>query len=386
MKNSVSNRLNSVEESKSVKLAAVIADLRAQGKKVISFNVGEPDFDTPKVVLEATKKALDEGMTKYALVPGQVFLRTAIADKLNRDQSLDLNAGNILISNGSKQILYSLFQALINEGEECIIPAPYWVSFPEGVKLAGAVPVFPNSNGEEISLDHIKKAITSKTRAIIINSPNNPSGKVFTKDFFSKVHELCRENNLYLISDEAYESLIFNDSGHCFPATAGDKNLDHTIIVQSFSKSFCMTGFRVGYAAANKEVIAALSKLQSHVCGNIPVFIQKGAEVALQHEEEIKKNMVTTFKKRANLAYELCKEIFPLTTPSEGAFYLFPKIQDELVAKYGNDENLALHILEKAQVAILPGSYFGCPNHLRICFSASEEEITAGFKAIKECL
>ncbi len=382
----VSDRINAVVESKSVQLAGVIAELRAKGESIISFNVGEPDFETPEVVIKATQEALSQGLTRYALVPGEPFLRQGIADKLKRDQGINAKMENICVSNGSKQVLYSIFQVICNPGDEVIVPIPYWVSFPESIRLAGANPVFVESESGELNMEGIEKAINSKTRAIIINSPNNPSGRVFSKEQKEKLVKICREKNLYLVSDEAYETLIYGDEPFSGPAGVADQNLERTLIVQSFSKSYCMTGFRLGYVAGPTTFIKALNKLQSHLCGNTPVFVQKGAAAALENEKEIVTHMRQTFRKRSELAYELSKEIFPHTPKPEGAFYLFPKIQEELITKYGSDENLALHILKEAKVAILPGSFFGQPGFLRICFSTNEENIEKGFKAIKECL
>lgn len=383
---SLSDRINQVEESKSVKLASVIARLRSEGENIIGFNVGEPDFATPSFVIDATKKALDEGYTRYALVPGENFLRDGIAQKLKDDQGVNAKRENICVSNGSKQVLYSLFQLICNPGDEVLVPCPYWVSFPEAIKLAGATPKFISSGTADLDLEGLKKAITPKTKAIVLNSPNNPSGLVYPADVKKEVVKLCKENNLYLVSDEAYETLIFEGDKFTGPAGLADPDLENTLIVQSFSKSYCMTGFRLGYVAGPEHLIQGMVKLQSHLCGNIPVFIQKGAMAALENQESITKNMKEIFLKRSDLAYKLCKEIFPETKKPDGAFYLFPKIQEDLLKKYGSDEKLALHILEVGKVALLPGSYFGNPGYLRICFSTNEEDIEKGLKAIKDCL
>lgn len=382
----ISDRIQSVEESKSVKMAAVIAELRAQGQDIISFNVGEPDFPTPKYVIEATKQALDEGHTRYALVPGELFIREAIVKKLKRDQDLEIGASNICLSNGSKQVLYSIFQLICNPGDEVIIPRPYWVSFPEAVKLAGGEPVFVDSNHGHLSCENIEKAITEKTKAIVINSPNNPSGLLPKEEPLKKLVQLAKAKGIYIISDEAYETLTYGGRKFIGPAGLADPKLERTLIVQSFSKSYCMTGFRLGYIVANDEIIKGMAKLQSHLCGNVPVFIQKGAEAALKHEHEIVDHMREVFNKRMELAYEYCIEIFPDTEKPEGAFYLFPKISQDLLDKYGSDEKLTLHILKEAKVALLPGSFFGEPGYLRICFVTSDENIVKGFRAIKGCL
>ncbi len=382
----IAERILSVEESKSVKMAAVISDLRAQGEEIISFNVGEPDFPTPEVVIEATKKALDAGHTRYALVPGELFLRDAIVKKLKRDQGLNIEASNICLSNGSKQVLYSIFQLICNPGDEVIIPRPYWVSFPEAVKLADAKPIFVDSDEGHLSCENIIKAITSKTKAIVINSPNNPSGLLPREAPLKELVAIARAKGIMIISDEAYETLTYTGENFKGPAGLADPSLDNTLIVQSFSKSYCMTGFRLGYIVANHEIIKGMNKLQSHVCGNVPVFIQKGAQAALEHEEEIVTHMREVFGRRMQMSFDLCKDIFPDTQKPQGAFYLFPKLSQELLDKYGSDENLAMHILKVAKVAILPGSFFGEPGYLRICFATSDENIRKGFAAIKDCL
>ena len=382
----IAERILSVEESKSVKMAAVISELRAQGEEIISFNVGEPDFPTPKVVIEATKKALDTGHTRYALVPGELFLRDAIVKKLKKDQGLNITASNICLSNGSKQVLYSIFQLICNPGDEVIIPRPYWVSFPEAVKLADAKPIFVDSDEGHLSCENIIKAITPKTKAIVINSPNNPSGLLPKEAPLKELVAVARAKGIMIISDEAYETLTYTGERFQGPAGLADPSLDNTLIVQSFSKSYCMTGFRLGYIVANNEIIKGMNKLQSHVCGNVPVFIQKGAQAALEHEDEIVSHMREVFGLRMEMSFDLCKDIFPDTQKPQGAFYLFPKLSKELLDKYGNDENLAMHILKVAKVAILPGSFFGEPGYLRICFATSEENIKKGFAAIKECL
>jgi aspartate aminotransferase len=260
------------------------------------------------------------------------------------------------------------------------------VSFPEAIKLAGATPVFVPSEDGTLDFDEVVKRKTSKTKAVILNSPNNPSGLIYPKKLKKQLVDFCKQEGLYLISDEAYETLTFGEEDFLGPAGVADQNLENTLIVQSFSKSYCMTGFRLGYVAGPQELIAGMNKLQSHVCGNTPVFIQKGALAALENQEEIAGNMKKVFTRRSKLAFDLCKEIFPQTPVPQGAFYLFPKVQQELLDKFGSDENLALHILNAGKVAILPGAFFGMPGFLRICFSTSDEEIIAGFKAIKECL
>lgn len=382
----IADRIHAVEESKSVKMAAVIQELRAKGEDIISFNVGEPDFPTPEPVIKATKSALDQGHTRYALVPGEIFLREAIVKKLKRDQNLEIGIENICLSNGSKQVLYSIFQIICNPGDEVIVPKPFWVSFPEAIKLASGKPVFTESNNGHLDCKRIKEAITERTRAIVINSPNNPSGLLPKEDELKELMEVAKKKGIYIISDEAYETLTYLDKPFIGPAGLSDPKLENTLIVQSFSKSYCMTGFRLGYVVASKEFTKAMAKLQSHVCGNVPVFIQKGALAALENESDIVNHMKNVFSRRMNLAYERCKRIFPDTEKPEGAFYLFPKIDQKILKQFGGDEELAMYILKEAKVALLPGSFFGEEGYLRICFATSDELIEKGFNAIEAAL
>lgn len=382
----LSHRVINAQGSQSVAMAQKIIELREAGENIISFNVGEPDFLADERIINATKSALELGKTRYSLVPGEMNLRELIAKKLNQDYNLNKEAKNIALSNGSKQVLYTLFQMICNPGDEVLIPSPYWVSFPESVKLAGAKPIFVNSSEDNrISIENIKKKINAKTKAIIVNTPSNPTGLIEKDETLKEIVKLAKEHNFYIISDEAYEGLVFDGLKNKSCAHF-DKELSHTLVVQTFSKSFCMTGFRLGYVAASTNFIKAFSKLQSHVCGNPPVFTQDGALEALKIEDELVKNMKSIFERRRDLAFNICKEIFPSVQKPEGAFYLFPKIPQEMLDQHGTDIDIAMLILEKAKVAVLPGSYFGTPGFLRICFAAKEEDIIKGMNQIKDVL
>lgn len=380
----IADRIQSVEASKSVVMAQKIIEMRAEGIEVVSFNVGEPDLPTPDFVIEATKEALDQRKTTYASVPGENYLRQAIAKRVLPSAS-QLSYQNVAVSNGSKQVLYSTFQILCNPNDEVIVPIPYWVSFPEAIRLAGARPVFtPPTSDNLIDVSAVKKAISDKTKAIIVNTPNNPTGRVEPKETMQELLQICRDHSITLISDEAYESVILTGA-HTSPIEF-DNNCEHSLIVQTFSKSFSMTGFRIGYVVGPETFVRNFIKLQSHICGNIPLFSQEGARAALTHEQAHKDYCIREYKKRCELAFKLCKDIFPDTNKPEGAFYLYPKVPQNLLTKHGNDVNLALHILEQARVALLPSSYFGQEGYLRICFATSIENIEKGFKAIKDLL
>lgn len=382
----LADRIHSIEESKSVGLASIVANLRAEGREIISLNIGEPDFPTPDSIIKATKKALDENKTRYSLVQGIRELREGIAKKVTRDNGYEVTYENIILGNGSKHILYNIFQTMINPGDEVIIPSPYWVTFPESVKLAGGVPVFVPTRDLQLDIEEIEKAITKKTRAIIINTPNNPTGAVYPKEALQQVVELAAKYDFYIIADEAYEMLTFGDTPHVALASLGEEAFNRTLTVQSFSKSYCMTGFRVGYLVAPADVVEGMNKLQSHLSGNNCTFAQYGALEALEIHQKDLQSMIDDLEKRRDLAYELCKDIFPNTIKPQGAFYLYPSVKEFLGDRFKTDEDLAKFILTDAGVAILPGSFFGTDGYLRFSFAGSGDNIRKAFANIKAVL
>lgn len=381
----ISKRVDSITPSGSVMLAQKVIELRNQGLDIISLSVGEPDFNTPLQILEATKKALDEGQTRYSLVHGIPQLREAIVQKLKDENQVQTTPEQIVLSHGSKQTLYNIFQTILNPGDEVIIPVPYWVTFPETVKLAGGKPVYVDCPHLQLDPELIQKAITPRTKAVIINSPNNPSGAVFSPDSVQKLSEIVVENNLILVSDEAYESFTYDDHTHLSPASLSDEIFQRTLTVQSFSKTYCMTGFRLGYAAGPDWLIKPIIKLQSHLTGNNAPFAQFAALEALKMDQTFFKNMRETFNLRRNLAHKEYQNIFNADSP-QGAFYLFGKMTDDSIERFQDDEKLAHYLLEKAGVALLPGKFFGKPQYLRLSFAASESDIKESARRILEVL
>lgn len=381
----LSERTLNIAESSTTKLMGEVQQRKAAGEKIISFNAGEPDFDPPEVILKATEEALLNGKTKYGAVPGELALRKAIAHKLTTQNKVEVSAENILIGNGSKQILYMIFQGICNPGDEVIVLKPYWVTFPEGIKLAGGVPVFVDTVEHQPDLEAIEAAITPRTKAILINSPNNPTGAVYPEATLRALGEMAVKHEVYLISDEAYEGLIFHGAEHVSVASLSPEIARWTITTQTFSKSYCMTGFRVGYMAADVSVIKALSKMNSHLTGNVCTFAQYGAVGALEADPQIFSDMQKTFEQRLDLAYPLCQEIFECVKPA-GAFYLFPDVSAYLGDRFADDQALAAHLLSEAKVAVVPGSAFGAPGHLRVSFSTGEADIKQGFAQIKAAL
>lgn len=380
----LSERVTNVEGSKSVGLASILMKLKKEGRDIISLNVGEPDLPTPDVVKEATYKAMRDNHTRYSLVEGIPELRERLAARYERDTARAISPSNILVSNGSKQVLYNIFQAMLNPGDEVIIPRPYWVSFPEAVKLAGGVPVFIDAPDLQLPLEGIKAAITPKTKLIIVNSPNNPSGIVYKKADMQSLARLAVEKNLYIVSDEAYEALIYDEAEKFSFGEMDDDVFKRVLHVQSFSKTFMMTGFRIGHVIAAPEIIAGLNKLQSHLTGNNCTFAQWGAVAALDHEAQIVPPMVKLMRQRRDMCLELSKGLFETQVPG-GAFYLFPKVTQYL-NRFKDSAEMAAFILEKTGVAGLGGSAFGMEGHLRFAFTASESDLKEAFRRMREVL
>ena len=370
----ISERLKNVEESKTVQFTPLIQKMRQSGVQVIDFAVGEPEFNTPDKILSATKKALDEKQTRYGPVAGLPDLRQALAERFE-----DCSVRNIIISNGSKQSLFAIFQVICNPGDEVIVPRPYWVSFVEQIKLAGGKPVFADTVGHQLDIRAIENAITPATKAILINSPNNPTGAVYPETDLKAILDLARRNELYVISDEAYDHYIYNGN-----ETSGMFNiynsLDNLIITKSFSKHYNMAGFRIGYVVADEKVVRALIRFQGHICGNVCTFAQYGALSAIEMDDDVFIRQRDILENKRDKAYQLASGIFDCIRP-EGAFYIFPD-----VSKYLNAEETAIDfaadLLSKSGVAVVPGEAFGMGGHIRISYAVPENLIEEGFEKI----
>lgn len=374
----LSDRIYNVEESQTNQFTQLLQEMKRQGREVINLAVGEPQSPTPSPVIEATKRALDQGMTRYGAVPGLQELKSALAGQFD-----GYDERNIIISNGSKQCLFSIFQVLCNPSDEVIIPRPFWVSFPQQVLIAGGKPVYVDTNNHQLDCEAIEQAITSKTRAILINSPNNPTGAVFPFKDLETIARLVIEHDLYIISDEAYGLFVYD--GLKAPSPFEIETIrDRLIIMRSFSKTFNMTGFRIGYMAASSDIVKAVAKLQSHLTGNVCSFAQHGALAALELDEGQFKKWRSELEQKRNYAYEHVNRLFNCIKP-DGAFYLFPDVRQQL--KNGMTAmDFASNILEKAGVAIVPGEAFGMPGHIRISFAVTEENLKNGLKKISEAL
>ena len=378
----LSERIQSVQESKTLRFRPLIEQLRAEGKRVIDFAMGEPDFNTPEEIKSATKKALDNNKTRYAQTAGIADLKKAICKKLKQN-NLEYAENEILVSNGSKQILYELFQVLCNPGDEVIIPVPYWVSFAEQVKLAEATPIFVETKAHQLDVKKIKAALTKKTKAIVINTPNNPSGAVYKTEDVREIAEFAADRGITIVSDEAYEMLVYDRLKHVSVASLSSKIRKHTVTVQSFSKPYSMMGFRIGYCAAEKEIIAAMSRLQDHLSSNACTFAQYGAVEAYQMNQSDIKKRIAQLEKNRNAAYAEVTKVFDCIKP-QGAFFLFPDVSKVL----GNrtTEELSMFLLKEANVAVVPGDAFGAPKNIRISYTRPIDEIREGFERIGKAL
>lgn len=374
----LSKRVQSIEGSKTARFIPLLEQMRQAGRSVISLAIGEPAVDTPASVIAATVKALQQQETRYSEMAGIKALRAALAARFE-----GCGPENIAIFNGSKEALYAAFQTLCNPGDQVIIPLPCWVSFPEQVRLACAEPVFVSTVDHQLDVAAIEAAVNERTRAILINSPNNPTGAVYPRRDLERIAELAAAHDLYIVADEAYSFFVYDNLPD---ASVHDLETvrDRLIVTRSFSKHYAMTGFRVGYAVAPKETADAMVRLHSHLTGNVCTFAQYGALAALDMDEQLLAARKADLQRRRDLAFDQVRELFPCIRP-QGAFYLFPDISGRL-HKGERSGDFAARILETAGVAIVPGDDFGLDGHVRICFAAPEEQLTEAFKRIREVL
>ncbi len=388
----LSDYVLNLQESATLKMSQMARDLKAKGKDVISLSIGEPDFDTPAFVNEAAKQALDDGYTHYTPVPGLVEYRQAIVEKLKRDNGLNYNVSNIVVSNGAKQSISNLCQALINAGDEVIIFTPYWVSYIEIVKLAGGNPICIAAtveNDYKVTADQVKIAITDKTKFVLFSSPCNPTGSVYTKAELKAIADVVSEHkDLLIVSDEIYEYIVFDGEHN---SIAQNTNVfDQTIVVNGMSKGYAMTGWRLGYIAAPQFVAKACAKIQGQVTSGATAFGQKAAATALLSEPIAPHAMRDTFLKRRDMMLAELRKIKDLkvNTP-QGAFYIFP----DCSAYYGKSYNgvkihnstyLATAILQEVHVALVAGSAFGAPNCLRISYAASDDTLLEACRRLQK--
>lgn len=380
----LSQRIQALSPSLTIAIATLAKELKAAGKDIVSFSAGEPDFDTPKRIKEEAIKAINEGFTKYTAVAGIPEVLEAISSKLKRDNNLNYAPNQIIVSNGAKQSLFNLFQAVIDEGDEVIIPAPYWVTYPELVIYSGGVPVIIDTDeisGFKMTATQLKNAITAKTKMVVLTSPSNPTGSVYSQKELEEIAEVLKGTDILVASDEMYEKLVYGVK-FVSAASISDDMFERTITINGLSKSVAMTGWRFGYLASpKKELIAAMDKLQSQSTSNINSITQKAAVVALNGEVDTEiEEMRQAFEARANEAVELLNGINGISVlKPQGAFYLFVNIKD-----VSNDSiEFCKELLQTTGVAVVPGIGFGSEGYFRFSFATDITTIQDGIRRIK---
>lgn len=394
MEKYLSQRIKSLSESQTIAMSAKSRAMKAQGIDVISLSLGEPDFNTPDFIKEAAHQAIDQNITHYPPVPGFQEVREAISKKFKRDNQLDYSANQIVISTGAKQSLSNVILSLVNEGDEVIVPAPYWVSYIELVKLAGGIPQYVKSSVEsdfKITAEQLKKAITPKSKLIIFSSPCNPSGSVYSKEELAALKDVILEHpGLFVISDEIYELINFGTKHYSMASFP--EIYDRVITVNGVSKGFAMTGWRIGYIGAPEWIAKACTKMQGQITSGASTISQKAAQAAVEADPSQVNAMKATFLKRRDLMLQLLSEIegIKCNIPT-GAFYLFPNIEAYFGKKYGdvvidNADDLCMYLLEEGRVAMVTGSAFGNPECVRLSYAAAESELIEAAKRIKEAL
>lgn len=385
----LASRVGALTPSSTLAITAKAKELKAQGKDVIGLGAGEPDFNTPQHIIDAAVKSMNEGFTKYTPSGGLPELKKEIASKLMRDQGLEYKPNEIIVTNGAKHGLYTLFQVLLNDGDEVIIPIPYWVSYPEQVKLAGGNPVYVEGleqNHFKITPEQLKAKISNKTRAVIINSPSNPTGMVYTKEELNALGDVCLDNGLLIISDEIYEKLIYGDTKHVSIAEISEELKQNTIIINGVSKSHSMTGWRIGYAAGNSKIINAMTDLASHSTSNPTTPAQYASIAAYSGSQEAVEMMRTAFEERLEIIHAKLNEIpgFSCVKP-QGAFYLFPNAKEAARLSGCKDvDEFAEVLLTEANVAVVPGSGFGAPDNLRLSYATSLDQLEEAISRIHQ--
>ncbi|RHR04974.1 pyridoxal phosphate-dependent aminotransferase [Clostridium sp. AF20-17LB] len=389
----LSKRANRIQPSVTVELNAKVAQMLQDGMDIVKMNIGEPDFGTPQNIRDASKEAIDNGFTRYTAVSGILDLRKAICQKLKKDNGIEYLAENICVSTGAKQAIMNAVLTLVDEGDEVIIPIPCWVSYESMVEIAGGVAVtVPTKEDFHLDIPKIEEKINDKTKAIIINTPNNPTGVVYTKQELEKLAALAIKYDIMIISDEVYEKLIYEDAKHISPAALSQDAWEHVITINGVSKSYAMTGWRIGYLAAPKVIAKKASGLQGHMTSATNSIAQKAALEALTGPQDSVETMRQEFDKRRQAMYERLNQIEGITCENScGAFYLMPDVS----AYYGktnkgqtitNSVEMAGYLLEEAQVAVVPGDGFRAPKNLRLSYSNSMENLMRGLDRIEDAL
>lgn len=392
--NIIADRALSVSPSLTLEITAKGKKMKEEGIDVVSFGAGEPDFNTPDYIIAKAKEALDKGFTKYTPASGTVELRKAIAEKLKRDNNLDYDYTDIVVSNGGKHALYNAFMATVNPGDEVILPAPYWLTYPELIKLCGGVVKILQTKPEndfKMTPAELKKAITKKTKAIVFNNPSNPTGVVYTEEEIRALAKVLEEADIYVISDEMYEKLCYGVEYFSI-AQVSQKMKDNTIVINGLSKTYSMTGWRMGYTASTKALAKAMGNIQSHTASNPNSIAQYASVAALSGKEgeAFLKEMKSVFDRRRKLAIDMLKDMAPLTyIEPQGAFYIMLGIQNIKGKSFNGNiiktaADFANALIDAVNVVAIPCESFGAPDYIRLSYAISDENIKKGLERIKK--
>ena len=394
MRKNISNKLKSIQPSVTLAITAKAKSLKAQGIDIIGFGAGEPDFRTPKHIRDAAINAIENESIGYTAASGMESLKKAICDKLKRDNNLEYTQDQIVVSNGAKHSLFNTLSAICNPGDEVIVPNPYWVSYPELVRLVDAKPVFvecPEEAEFKYTIEALEAAITDKTKAIILNTPNNPTGTAYKEEDLRAIADLAVKHNIYVISDEIYEKLLYEGT-HTSIASFNQDIKDLTIVVNGVAKAYAMTGWRIGYTACNKEIAKAMSNFQSHATSNPNTIAQYATIAALNGPEETLNEMIKAFKERRDFMVEKINSIENLSCLNpQGAFYVMVNIS-KLIGKtingkaINNSVDFADYLLDDAKVAVVPGIGFGNDNYIRLSYATSLDNIKEGLNRIEKAI
>ena len=391
----LSKKAENISPSITLAITAKANELKSQGVDVVSFGAGEPDFNTPENIINAAIQAMKDGKTKYTPASGILELKEYICTKFKVDNELDYKPSQITISTGAKQCLANVFMAILNPGDEVLIPIPYWVSYPELVKLADGVPVFVDTKKEneyKYTIEDLEKAVTGKTKAILINSPNNPTGTVYTREELCDIANFAKKHDLLIVSDEIYEKLIYDGNKHISIASLSDDAYDRTIVINGVSKTYAMTGWRLGYAAACEQITKLMTSIQSHMTSNANTIAQYAAIAALNGPKDELNKMIKEFENRRNFMIERLEKLNDVSIiKPNGAFYIMVNISKYLNTNFKGEEiknslDFARVLLEEEKVAVIPGSGFGLDDYIRLSYATSMDIIEKGIDRIETFL
>ena len=393
----ISERVKNINPSQTLSITAEALKMKREGKKVISFAAGEPDFDTPENIKEKAISAIREGFTHYTTNSGIIELKEAILEKFKKDNKVEYKTSEIIVSSGAKQCLFNTILTICDPGDEVLLPTPCWVSYTEQIKFAGAVPVFINTYQEEefkLSAAQVEEKITPRTKLLILNSPNNPTGAVYEQEELKKIAQLLLKYNIYCICDEIYEKLVYDNVKHLSLASLSDEIKEKVITINGVSKSYAMTGWRIGYAAGPEEIIQGMSKIQGHSTSNANSIAQKASVEALNGKQDTIEEMRKSFDERRKYMVKRLNDIEGISCiRPAGAFYAFPNVSRILERgieyngkRVSNSFDLSNFILKEAEVALIPGSAFEAEDYLRLSYAASLEDIKEGLDRIEKIL